>query len=256
MRASISATSWPRARRGCGWSRCASSGSRCARRAGSWATSRPTCPCGRTGWRGWVDIGRLDLRPVLQAGTGSGGGTMPTLPDLALDVTARRLRLGEAPFDNLAGRWSARAGFWSAASLRGRIEGSEASLDLRTRNRAGALTLRADDAGWLIRGFADFWTAASAAAGFGSRPSCATVAACRAAAATCASATSRSTAPPWSPASSRSPRSAVSATRWAAAACPWTCSSPRSRWRASGSACGRRGWSGPTSVPAPTAPSI
>ena len=29
------------------------------------------------------------------------------------------------------------------------------SLDLRTRNRAGALTLRADDAGWLIRGFAD-----------------------------------------------------------------------------------------------------
>jgi hypothetical protein len=105
-------------------------------------------------WRGRVDIGRLDLRPVLQADTGSGGGTVPTLPDVALDVTARQLRFGNAPFDNLAGMVERAGGIWSAASLRSRIEGSEVSLDLQTRNRLGALTLRADDAGWLIRSFA------------------------------------------------------------------------------------------------------
>lgn len=104
-------------------------------------------------WRGAVDIGRLDLRPLRQ-GSGTEGGSDWTIPDLALVVSARTLRLGDAPLTNLKGSVERQGGIWSAARIRGNIEDSEVALDLQTRQQQSALTLRSNDAGWLIRGFA------------------------------------------------------------------------------------------------------
>jgi hypothetical protein len=106
-------------------------------------------------WRGRVDVGQLDLRPVLRQGPGGAGGEGAGLPDMAVEVSSRQLRFGNAPFTGLGGTVERAGGAWSVARLRGRIEGSEVALDLQTRDRIGALTLRADDAGWLIRGFAN-----------------------------------------------------------------------------------------------------
>jgi hypothetical protein len=100
-------------------------------------------------WRGRVDAGRLDLRPLRRSRRASGGGGV-TLPDLAVQVSAAHLRLGDAPFTRLAGSVERRGGIWYAAKLRGNVEDSEVALDLQTR-RASVLTLRASDAGWLIR---------------------------------------------------------------------------------------------------------
>ncbi|MEK0082769.1 AsmA-like C-terminal domain-containing protein [Benzoatithermus flavus] len=105
-------------------------------------------------WRGRIDIGQLDLRPVLQARRESGAGEGFTPPDLALDVVARSLRLGDAPFSDLTGSVRRAGGIWQSASFRARIEDSEVGLDLGTRDGVSALALRSSDAGWLIRGFA------------------------------------------------------------------------------------------------------
>ncbi|MGD9510977.1 MAG: AsmA-like C-terminal domain-containing protein [Geminicoccaceae bacterium] len=101
-------------------------------------------------WRGRVDIGRLDLRPVLNVGGGGGGDG--ELPDFLVQVTARQLRLGDAPFSNLAGMVERRDGIWRTAKLRARIEDSDVSLEVDTPGTT-AVILRGSDAGWLIRGF-------------------------------------------------------------------------------------------------------
>jgi hypothetical protein len=110
----------------------------------------------RNVWRGRIDVGRLDLRPVLQ-GTGGqqgGAGEGSRLPDLALDLAAGSLRLGDAPFSDLAGTVERSGGIWRSARLNARIEDSQVTLDLGTQGGVSALTLRSNDAGWLIRGFA------------------------------------------------------------------------------------------------------
>jgi AsmA-like C-terminal region/Protein of unknown function len=107
----------------------------------------------RGAWRGRVDVGRLDVRPLLQADGPAGGGS-PEVPDLALQVSAQRLRLGDAPLSRLSGSVERRGGIWRAAKLRGHVEDSEVSLDLDTPKQRSALTLRGSDAGWLIRAFA------------------------------------------------------------------------------------------------------
>ena len=103
------------------------------------------------GWRGGIDIGRLDVRPLVQAG-GSGGGDDKTVPDLNLRISAQQLRLGDAPFSRLTGSIEHRGGIWYAANLRGNIEDSTVNLDVSTVNRQTAFSLRGSDAGWLIRG--------------------------------------------------------------------------------------------------------
>ena len=105
------------------------------------------------GWRGRVDVGRLDLRPVLQnAGGGGGGGG--GIPDFLVQLTARQLRLGDAPFTNLAGSVERSGGIWRSAKVVANIEDSHVSLDVDTPTRQTAAILRGSDAGWLIRGFA------------------------------------------------------------------------------------------------------
>ena len=108
----------------------------------------------RDRWRGGVDIGRLDVRPILQAGGGAAGGDGATLPDFNLLVSAQQLRLGDAPFSRLTGSIERRGGIWYAANLRANIEDSTVNLDLNTANRQSAASLRGSDAGWLIRGLA------------------------------------------------------------------------------------------------------
>ena len=102
-------------------------------------------------WRGRVDIGRLDLRPLraAPAGGGSSGGSTP-LPDMAVQVTAQQLRLGDAPFRNLSAAVDRRGGIWRSATLQAAVEDSEVVLNLST-TRNSALTVHANDAGWLIR---------------------------------------------------------------------------------------------------------
>lgn len=102
-------------------------------------------------WRGRIDVGRLDLRPVLQEG-GSGGGDAAALPDFLVNVTARQLRLGDAPFSNIDGSVERRRGIWASARLRANIEDSQVSLDVATPAQRTVLTLLGSDAGWLIRG--------------------------------------------------------------------------------------------------------
>lgn len=106
----------------------------------------------RNAWRGRVDIGQLDLRPMRLAE--SSGGRRPTsIPDLAVEFSARSLRLGDAPLRELAGSVERRGGIWYQARVRGAIEDSQVALDLATRQRS-AVTLRASDAGWFIRALA------------------------------------------------------------------------------------------------------
>ena len=105
-------------------------------------------------WRGRVDVGRLDLRPLLQRAGGSAGGDPPTIPDFLVQVTARQLRLGDAPFSNLTGTVDRRNGIWQSAKVSANIEDSQVSLDIDTPTRQTAAILRGSDAGWLIRGFA------------------------------------------------------------------------------------------------------
>ena len=107
-----------------------------------------------TRWRGRVDVGRLDLRPLLQRTGGSAGGDAATIPDFLVQVTARQLRLGDAPFSNLAGTVERRRGSWQSAKLTANIEDSQVSLDVDTSTRQTAAILRGSDAGWLIRGLA------------------------------------------------------------------------------------------------------
>jgi hypothetical protein len=107
-----------------------------------------------TRWRGRVDVGRLDLRPVLQSSGGGAGGGAGAIPDFLLQLTARQLRLGDAPFTNLAGSVERRGGIWRSAKVAGNIEDSQVSLDLDTPTRQTAAILRGSDAGWLVRGFA------------------------------------------------------------------------------------------------------
>lgn len=105
-------------------------------------------------WQGRVDLGDADLRPLRQELRARETGSAPTpIPDFAVDVSARSLRLGDAPLAGLKGRVERRGGIWRAARLRAAIEDSEVTLDLATAART-ALTLRANDAGWLIRAFA------------------------------------------------------------------------------------------------------
>ena len=75
-------------------------------------------------------------------------------PDFLVQVTARQLRLGDAPFSNLAGTVDRRSGIWQSAKLSANIEDSQVSLDIDTPTRQTAAILRGSDAGWLIRGFA------------------------------------------------------------------------------------------------------
>ena len=107
----------------------------------------------RNAWQGRIDVGRLDLRPLRQeVGAPAGDGT--AIPDLALAVSARMLRLGDAPITKLSGSVERRGGIWHAAKLRGAVEDSEVALDLQTQREIAALSLRASDAGWFIRALA------------------------------------------------------------------------------------------------------
>lgn len=103
-------------------------------------------------WRGRVDVGQLDLRPLRQGG-GAGGRSPMSIPDFALELTAQSLRLGDAPLTGIVGSVERGGGIWRNAKLRGNIEGSQVTLDMETRQRT-TLTMRASDAGWLIRAFA------------------------------------------------------------------------------------------------------
>ncbi len=106
-----------------------------------------------TRWRGRVDVDRLDLRPILQQAEASSGGG-GNIPDFLVQVTAGRLRLGDAPFSNLAGSVERQGGVWQSAKITGNIEDSQVSLDVDTPTRLTAAILRGSDAGWLVRGFA------------------------------------------------------------------------------------------------------
>ena len=101
-------------------------------------------------WRGRVDIGRLDLRPMLQADGGSGGSSA-TIPDFSVQVTANQLRLGDAPFTGLSATVVRRGGIWNGATARANVEDSEVRLDVNTTDRETGATLRSTDAGWFIR---------------------------------------------------------------------------------------------------------
>jgi hypothetical protein len=101
-------------------------------------------------WRGRVDIGRLDLRPTLQA-AGGGGDSGTTIPDFNVQLTANRLRLGDAPFSGLSATVVRRDGIWQGATVRANVEDSEVRVDANTTGRETAATLRGSDAGWLIR---------------------------------------------------------------------------------------------------------
>ncbi len=85
---------------------------------------------------------------------GRRGGDAGTIPDFLVQVTARQLRLGDAPFSNLAGSVERRRGIWQSAKITANIEDSQVSLDVDTPTRQTAAILRGSDAGWLIRGFA------------------------------------------------------------------------------------------------------
>lgn len=103
-------------------------------------------------WRGHVDIGSMDVRPLM-AGSGSGGGG--ALPDMALAVSARSLRLGETPLSKVIASFEHTGGQWRTASLRGAIQGSDLSLDLTPAERNARLAVRGSDAGWVMRAVSD-----------------------------------------------------------------------------------------------------
>ncbi|HMR33176.1 MAG TPA: AsmA-like C-terminal domain-containing protein [Geminicoccaceae bacterium] len=100
-------------------------------------------------WRGHVDIGSLDARPLMAGGGGGGGGG--PLPDMALALSARSLRLGETPLSRMIASFEHRGGQWRTASAQGAIEGSTIGLELAPAGRDTRLTVRGSDAGWVLR---------------------------------------------------------------------------------------------------------
>ena len=57
------------------------------------------------------------------------------MPDFLVQLTARQLRLGDAPFSNMAGTVERRGGIWQTAKVRASIEDSSVSLDVDTPRR-------------------------------------------------------------------------------------------------------------------------
>lgn len=100
-------------------------------------------------WRGHVDIGSLDARPLM--GGTSGGGSSNALPDMALALSARQLQLGETPLSKLIGSFEYNRGQWRNASLQGAIQDSTVGLELGPADRSTRLTVRGSDAGWVLR---------------------------------------------------------------------------------------------------------
>ena len=74
-----------------------------------------------------------------------------TIPDFNVQLTANRLRLGDAPFSGLSATVVRRDGIWQGATVRANVEDSEVRVDANTTGRETAATLRGSDAGWLIR---------------------------------------------------------------------------------------------------------
>jgi hypothetical protein len=108
-------------------------------------------------WRGRVEVGSLDVRPFLaaagpggEAGAGSPAGADP-VPDMALQVAAKSLQVGETPFNSLSGSVERRGGLWQRLDLRGKIADSTVSLELATTDRLSQLEVRGSDAGWVLR---------------------------------------------------------------------------------------------------------
>ncbi len=104
-------------------------------------------------WTGRVDIGSFDARPFMQGG--GSGSDAAVMPDFALQVAARSLRLGETPLSNLSGSVDRRNGQFRAARLQAGIQGSTLSLDLTNGPSGGSLNIRGSDAGWVIRSVTD-----------------------------------------------------------------------------------------------------
>lgn len=103
-------------------------------------------------WRGRVDIGTLDARPLWQ-GQGAGDGT--ALPDLALDLSAASLRLGMTPLSRLTGTVGHEGGFWRQAALRARADDNDLRLDLNSVGERTALLVQGSDAGAVLGAFSD-----------------------------------------------------------------------------------------------------
>ena len=117
----------------------------------------------RGAWRGQVNIGVLDVRSLVAGGVGGPGGpaaiqsqhrTAPVMPDFAVDLTAKRLQIGETPLNRLTGSLERRGGVWRYADLRARVDGSDVRLDLNTAGPRSALLVRGSDAGWVLRSVA------------------------------------------------------------------------------------------------------
>lgn len=104
-------------------------------------------------WRGNVDIGSLDVRPLMSGG--SSGGSQEPLPDMSIAIAARSLRLGETPFSQLIGSFEHTGGQWRTATLRGDIRGSSITLDLTPAGNRARLAVRGSDAGWVLRSISD-----------------------------------------------------------------------------------------------------
>ncbi|MFO1067754.1 MAG: AsmA-like C-terminal domain-containing protein [Geminicoccaceae bacterium] len=105
----------------------------------------------RNVWTGRIDIGTLDLRPLRESGD-TGGGTT-TIPDMALQLSAARLQLGETPLSRLSGSVERRGGVWRSADLKASIQDSTLSVDLKPGDKGGRLNVRGSDAGWVMRAF-------------------------------------------------------------------------------------------------------
>jgi hypothetical protein len=102
-------------------------------------------------WRGRVDIGTFDVRPLVWRDTGAGGAGSGGLPDFTMQLAARSLRLGETPFSNLSGFLDHRGGQWRSARVQGNIDRSDISLDLTALGASTTFNVRGNDAGWAIR---------------------------------------------------------------------------------------------------------
>lgn len=114
-------------------------------------------------WRGRVDIGELDVRPLVRGPWESGSkaglpATPPlaarTLPDFEIDLTALSLRLGDTPLSRVTGSVGRGGHVWKHAALRARVEESDVRLDLNTVGERSALLVQGSDAGRVIRAFA------------------------------------------------------------------------------------------------------
>ena len=106
-------------------------------------------------WRGHVDIGSLDARPLVGGssggGGGPGGGSAGGLPDMALAFSARRLQLGETPLSKLIGSFEHTAGQWRTATAQAAIQDSDITLELGPAGRGTHFAVRGTDAGWVLR---------------------------------------------------------------------------------------------------------